>query len=347
MHKRIFSTLLAAVLSISAVSAVFAADEVHPKVVVDDRLISFIDQEPIISENSDTLIPLRGVFEAMGATVTWNAEERSVMVKSKDNITRLLLKIDDSIMTKYTLTSITTVDSEEMTLSTAPRLMNERTMIPLRVVSENMGADVDWSDADKRVTIKTKEYKKFISANTASAGDGDTGEYNPKDKLPYLYIEADKNTVNPGEEITVNVKVANTDKIKDYKYFAGFSAAIYYDPENMEALGQDAVVGGEKISSTLGASNDKFQGNSVKYVYILMPGTEGMDNTLADGTVASFRFTPTTDKETTFSLSNRIVNSLGSDTTFLVIDDERNSMSLEDATEIYIDTTPITINAQK
>lgn len=344
MHKKIFSVLLTAVLSISAAASAFAADEVHPKVVVDDRLIAFSDQEPVISENDDTLIPLRGVFEAMGATVTWNGEERSVMVKSKDNITRLSLKIDNSVMTKYTLTSITTVDSEELTLSTAPRIMNDRTMIPLRVVSENMGATVDWSDADKTATIKTKEYKKFIASKITADANGEV--YNPKDVLPYLYIETDKDSVAEGEEITVNVKVANTDKITDYKYITGFSAAIYYDSEAMECVGQDAVMKGEVISGTLGASNNEFLNNSVKYVYIVLPNSTDIDSSLADGIVASFRFEAKSDKETAFSLSNRVVNSLGSDTTLLVTDDERNSLSLEDADEIYIETAPIKINAQ-
>lgn len=343
MQKKLLSLLLTGVLGFSTLSTVFAAEEVHPKVIVDDRLISFVDQEPVISENDDTLIPVRGVLEAMGAQVTWKEEDRSVYVKAHDNIVRLLLKLDNPVMTKYTLTSVTTVDSEELTLSTAPRLMNERTMIPLRVISENLGALVDWNEQDKLITIKTKEYQKYIASKTEESETGEITEYNPKDTLPYLYIEADKTVCAPGEEITVSVKVANVDKITDYNRFSGLSAAIFYDDTVLECLGQKPIVGGVETSSVLGAANPEFLKDSVKYVYVLMPNAEDMDNTLADGTVAVFTFSPKTEDKTTVSLSNRITH-LGYDTTFLVSDDEYNSISLDASTEIYIDTTPVAIN---
>lgn len=344
MQKKLLSVLLTGILSLSAISTVFAAEEVHPKVFVDDRLIYFEDQEPVISENNDTLIPVRGVLEAMGAQVTWNGEDRSVYVKAKDNIVRLLVKLDNPIMTKYTLTSVTTVDTEELTLSTAPRLMNERTMIPLRVISENLGALVDWDGDDKIITIKTKEYQKYIAKNSETTETGEVSEYNPKNILPYLYIETDKTVCAPEEEITVSVKVANVDKITDYNNFAGLTAGIFYDDEILDCTAQTAIINGEPTTAVLGAANTEFLKDSVKYVYIVMPSPD-TKNPLADGTVAQFTFVPKTDDETVISLSNRITH-LGSDTSFLVEDDNFKSISLEDSNEIYIDTTPILINAK-
>ena len=216
MNKKLIGLIMTASFAAGLSGSVFADEEVHPTVKVNDRVIAFADQEPVISENGDTLIPVRGVLEAMGAQVTWNGEERSVMVKAKDNIVRLLLKLDNPVMTKYTLTSVTTVDSEEKNLTTPPTLMNERTMIPLRVISENLDATVDWSDADKLITIQTKEYKKYIASKTVTEEDGTTTEYNPSESLLKLYIETDKTTAEAGEEITVSLKAANTGSIKDW-----------------------------------------------------------------------------------------------------------------------------------
>ena len=183
MKRKILSLLSATILFIGTIGTVFSAEEVHPRVIVDDRVIVFDGQNPIISENNDTLIPVRGAFEAMGATVTWNGEDRSVYIKAKDNISRMLLKLDDTTAVKYTLTSLTSFDKKNITLSTAPRLMNEKTMVPLRVVCESFGADVDWQDKDKLITIKTKEYKDFISSKTIDKETNTSTEYNPKEIL--------------------------------------------------------------------------------------------------------------------------------------------------------------------
>lgn len=345
MNKKLISLIMTASFAAGLSGSVFADEEVHPTVKVNDRVIAFADQEPVISENGDTLIPVRGVLEAMGAQVTWNGEERSVMVKAKDNIVRLLLKLDNPVMTKYTLTSVTTVDSEEKNLTTPPTLMNERTMIPLRVISENLDATVDWSDADKLITIQTKEYKKYIASKTVTEEDGTTTEYNPSESLLKLYIETDKTTAEAGEEITVSLKAANTGLVKDYNKYSGMSAGIIFDKTKLEAVSQKAVVNGTETGSVLGAANPDFLGNSLKYVYIVLPGADDVDTTLADGTIATFTFKVLTDGETSLSLSDRIT-SIGYDTTFLVGNDESKNYNFDNSEELYIDTAPIIINAK-
>lgn len=344
MHKKIFSLLVAAVMSVGFASVVSADELSAPKIIVDDRLIAFEEQEPVISENGDTLIPLRGVFEAMGAQVTWNGEERSVYVKAKDNIVRIKMWIDNPVMTKYTLTSVTTVDNEEITATTAPRIMNDRTMIPLRIVSENFGALVDWFEDTRLITINTKEYQKFIASKTNTETEV-AAEYDPKQALPYLYIEADKTTASVGETIKVDVKLANTEKIEGYSKFSGMTAALFYDNEVLSCSGNDAVVGGEVTKSVLGASNAEFYGDSIKYVYIVYPNATDVDTKLADGTIASFTFEVTTEEETQISLSNRIT-AIGFDTSVLVANEDNKNENYDDSDELHIDVTPIVINAK-
>lgn len=317
----------------------------NPTVSVDGKLVGFDDQEPIISENNDTLIPLRGVLEAMGASVEWREEDRSVYVKSHDNITRLLLTIDDPVMIKYTLTSITTVDSEEISLSTAPIIMNDRTMIPLRVVSENMDAQVDWDDATRHITIQTKEYLKYISDNTPVSDDAETpAVYNPKDSLPYLYLEADKTEVNKGDVITVDLKLANSDLIADEWSFSGLSATLFYDSTKLTADSSNMILNDVVADQVLEGSNPDYRNDSVKYVCVVMPNSTNLDKTVNDGTIARFTFTVNTDEAFDISIADRITPIRGSDTYLLLSNSDLESYSLNDYTTLYIDTTPISFN---
>jgi uncharacterized protein YkwD len=84
--------------------------------------------------NGSTFIPLRGVFEAIGAKVEWFGDTRSIEVV-KGNIT-VRLTINDK--TAY-------VNGEPITLSTAPFVSSEgSTYVPLRFISETIGAKVGW-----------------------------------------------------------------------------------------------------------------------------------------------------------------------------------------------------------
>jgi hypothetical protein len=89
---------------------------------------------PII-ENNHTLVPFRGIFEALDATVDWEAETRKVMAQLGD--TTIELTIDSS--TAY-------VNGESIELDIPPRIVNERTLVPLRFIAENFGFDVFWDE---------------------------------------------------------------------------------------------------------------------------------------------------------------------------------------------------------
>ena len=142
MKKTILSLGLAALLSLSLSPAY--AETSAPTIRVDEREIFFVDQQPVILEAENrTMVPARGVFEAMGAKVEWEQETKKVTVTSYDNLTELELIIDDATMVVYTYTSLMHADKTEITLDAVPQLMNDRTMIPLRAISESLSALVD------------------------------------------------------------------------------------------------------------------------------------------------------------------------------------------------------------
>ncbi len=120
----------------------YSAEEVN--IVVNGTKITEYSMPPIILE-SRTLVPARAVFEAMGASVAWNADAKEVyIVKESDLIT---IQINNSLGTK---------NGEGFVMDVAPKIVNDNTMIPVRAVSEALDCEVGWDANTRTVTIKEK-----------------------------------------------------------------------------------------------------------------------------------------------------------------------------------------------
>jgi len=101
------------------------------------------DQEPII-EDGTTLVPFRMILEAIGVSVEWN--EKSKTITCKKNQKTITLTIGSKIMT---------INGKPVTLEKEPKIINERTLIPLRAVSECFDTEVEWDSDTKTIEIKT------------------------------------------------------------------------------------------------------------------------------------------------------------------------------------------------
>jgi len=110
------------------------------KVLVNGTALTF-DQPPII-ENGRTLVPLRAIFEALGATVEWEQSTQTVTAVRGD--TTIILKIGDAFLTK---------DGARIALDVPGKLVGGRTLVPARAIAESFGAAVGWDQATRTVTI--------------------------------------------------------------------------------------------------------------------------------------------------------------------------------------------------
>lgn len=113
------------------------------KVYIDGKQLDFTDTDPVI-ENSRTMVPMRAVFESLGAEVRWDAAN-NVVSGTKDGIT-VSLKIGDS--KGY-------INGEAVNLDAPAKIQNARTLVPLRFVAESFHADVAWDNAARTVRIDT------------------------------------------------------------------------------------------------------------------------------------------------------------------------------------------------
>jgi lysozyme len=106
-----------------------------------DGQVVTLDTPPVIV-SSRTLVPLRPIIEGLGGAITWVSETRSVEVEF--NGTTLLLQIGNR-------TAV--VNGKPVQMDVPATIMNGRTMLPVRFVSEHLGADVQWEELTKTVTI--------------------------------------------------------------------------------------------------------------------------------------------------------------------------------------------------
>lgn len=113
------------------------------RILVDKQLLS-TDQDPVIV-NDRTLVPLRAIFEALGAEVNWDGATSTVTATRAGD--EVVIKIGDTNAK---------VNGETKILDVPATLMNSRTLVPVRFVSESLGATVDWNDEKKIVIISTK-----------------------------------------------------------------------------------------------------------------------------------------------------------------------------------------------
>ncbi len=113
------------------------------KVKLNTKYLTF-DQSPTII-NGRTMVPLRKIFEEIGATVVWNEADQSI-VANKDNTT-IKMQINNKIMT---------INEKQVELDVTPQIIGGRTLVPVRAISEAFDIVVDWNNYSNTVCLYTK-----------------------------------------------------------------------------------------------------------------------------------------------------------------------------------------------
>ena len=155
MYKRILFLIIAFLL-VFAVAA--RADDDEISVLINGLRVIFPDRHPVIVSDR-TLVPMRAVFENMGCYVEWNGDSRTVSVHrvKMENYLMITLKIDDNEVKAYerykNANGVFADKNTTFTLDVPPTIMDDRTLLPLRAVSEFLGAGVEWLGASRTVDI--------------------------------------------------------------------------------------------------------------------------------------------------------------------------------------------------
>lgn len=101
-------------------------------------------------EDGRTMVPMRAIFNLLGAPVSWDDETRtviSVFKNSTSDSNYVILQIDNTI---------TYINNEEYILDVPARIVDDRTFVPLRFVTEAFGGGVEWDQETYTVNITSQ-----------------------------------------------------------------------------------------------------------------------------------------------------------------------------------------------
>lgn len=154
----------------------FAQQEV--KVYINSKQIVYDDAKPQII-NQRVMVPIRKTAELLGAAVDWN-KTTEVMILTKDNL---------KVVHKMRSNTIN-VNGTTLTFDTPSGVVKDRLMMPVRMLSESLKANVEWENSSRSV---------FITMDVPAISS----------------VSADKTTVDSGEKVTFNIKASSsTEKVK-------------------------------------------------------------------------------------------------------------------------------------
>lgn len=181
------------------------------------------DVAPVM-ENNRMLLPMRAIFETLGCNVSYREADGSRFVTAFHGDKQVMLEIGKNEIT---------VDGETKPLDVAAKIEDNRTLVPVRAVSEAMNADVLWNDETNTVEITTKHGEhKIYSVTDEKAIKDDDGTVLMYINYVYPVIENKDN----------NEYIAKiNDEYKAYaeKFISDAEANSDDAKELMEAMGKD------------------------------------------------------------------------------------------------------------
>ena len=148
-------------------------------IVIDGEGLN-LDVAPQIIDGR-VMVPIRGVLENLGALVKWDDETQTVSARKSSKTISLEIGSNDVTLDKGETNDDGSAKTETIQTDVAAQLVSDRTLVPLRVISEAMGYSVDWNDETYTVSITTdndedeswKDNKVSVDMSTLSvSGDG-------------------------------------------------------------------------------------------------------------------------------------------------------------------------------
>ena len=237
--KKLFGILLAALLLVLPVFADEAAQEenvsgrVEIEFCIGDATLLINGEEvtvekPYVVGEGVTLVPVRVITEAFGAEVGWVKETKTITLDYPD--VNIVLQIGNPTAE---------INGRAETLLAAPELTeNGFTMVPLRFISENFGAEVGYDNETKRITVvkETTEESATVEGAIENKYIGDSyygwSMENPKDMfLDYRSFDGMDTYFLGEEDCWIDVCIYPCDKDYDFdddyeswkEHFEGFT----------------------------------------------------------------------------------------------------------------------------
>ena len=274
------------------------------KIVIDGQEVS-ADPEPFIKDDR-TLVPIRVIAENLNAEVSWDNDNRIVHISKGNN--EVLLRIDSNLI-EYTNENGTSYSM----IDVAPLIKEDRTFVPIRLVSNALGVGIEWDNTDRTVYVDSSEKSEitpFFDVEISSVESGQViakttylettlNSSSPEGSAEIRYLLLDQATskgfiIAKGTDLTASYKWMpsmedNGDKIlvvafydKSGKFLAGDAIPVKVDiiPQiNLTGLTENQLITADRV--LLGAELN-YSAAYVKYeiinpdtdAYYLSPGLD-------------------------------------------------------------------------
>jgi hypothetical protein len=202
------------VLALASLCLAGAAGAQEIRATVDGDLVSFNGAQPTMT-NGRVMVPIRGVFEHMNASVEWDAISRAVIAQRGADSIRMPVN-----------SSYATLNGRQVRLDSPATIQGGRMMVPLRFLSESLGAGVQWIEATRTVQI-----------DTLSAG------VTPPAVANYTVVRMAAGTVIPFE---LNDRLTSNDSVVGDRFTADLdTSGPAGDPASGDALIASLQTGGD------------------------------------------------------------------------------------------------------
>lgn len=172
------------------------------RVILDGKLLNFDVKPQII--NGRTLVPMRTIFEALGLSVEWENATQTAKGTDSENSIAFIIGSNKAI-----------VNNEEKILDVPASIIEDRTMIPLRFLSENMGNNVVWVGESNLILISKSDIIEW------RYGGYEIVEPYKEYEVKYINgIETGENRYNGKKhDVKIEWKNAGYESIKPYKEY--------------------------------------------------------------------------------------------------------------------------------
>ena len=154
------------------------------------------DQEPIIF-NDRTMVPMRKIFESLGATVSWDDSTKTATGTRGDRAVKV--SVGQKTMN---------INNKTVVLDTAPIVLSGRTLVPVRAVAEGLGCTVDWKGNYNLVSITPKVFS-WSGWVERLPNDVDDDLFYIEKKTQYSYRTREK------EEFTLDTKIRSGNYVRE------------------------------------------------------------------------------------------------------------------------------------
>ena len=270
MKRKLTALFLSAIMTFSSTATIFADDDITVK--LNDSNIEF-DQAPIV-ESGRTLVPFRAILEAMNVDVDWDADTKTITCTKGDKVIKLTIGENEMF-----------INDKEVALDVPAKIVNGRTLLPLRAISENLDAEVKWDSETKTIDIKTdnstaeensteeenSNNDNDTNTNTNSNSSEEQSSNNESETVDYDISDKDRinlgitNASSPLIELNILKNIESISFINDYgKLLAKHKKTIkkYTDSPENPKISKDEI---DTMLSEIVEFADKY---NVEFTYI-------------------------------------------------------------------------------